>query len=292
MAENNFIPSRRNLLKAGAMTSVFVSGLSLSKTLYGHPTAVISEKADPFRGLKFGITSYTTRKLTLDDTIKALKRIGLSYISIKDFHLALKSSKEERQIVAQKIKDAGLNLVGCGVITLKDEAEMRNAFEYARDASIPTMIITLDPPNVPLLDKMVKEYNIRVAIHNHGPEDKRFPTPDSVAAAIEKYDQRIGLCIDIGHTIRAGVDPAQAIRKHAKRLYDLHLKDVTEAVAQGKNIECGRGVIDLVSVMKALRDIKYQDHVALEYEINAEDPLPGMAESIGYVKGILSATAA
>jgi sugar phosphate isomerase/epimerase len=286
MADKVFAPSRRNLLKAGAMSVVCASGFGLSEKISGK--SLTGEKMDPFRGLKIGVTSYATRKLSLDDTIKILKRLELNYISIKDFHLSLRSAKEERQAVAQKIRAAGLNLVGCGVINMKDEAEMRNAFEYARDAGIPTIVCTLDPSNVAMLDKMVKEFGTRVAIHNHGPEDKKFPTPDSVAEAIARSDERIGLCIDIGHTIRAGVDPAQAIRKHAKRLYDLHLKDVTEAVPGGKNIECGRGVIDLPSVMKALRDIRYQNHVALEYEIHADDPLPGMAESIGYVKGILA----
>ena len=190
--------------------------------------------------------------------------------------------------MAAKVKDAGLQLVGCGVITMNDEAAARTAFEYARDAGIPLIICSLDPANVGMLDKLVKEFNQRVAIHNHGPEDKRFPTPDSVWEGIAKLDERIGLCIDIGHTIRTGTDPAQSIRKHAKRLYDMHLKDVTSVQPNGKNIECGRGVIDLVAVMKALRDIKYQNHVALEYEINADDPVPGMAESIGYVKGILA----
>lgn len=278
-----FLASRRDLLRAGALTAL--------ATTLKFPEGIVAraaERSDPFSGLKVGITSYTTRKLSLDDSIKAVKRVGLSYISLKDMHLPLKSTKEERQAAAQKVKDAGLNLVGCGVIDMKDEAGMRNAFEYARDAGIPTIVCTLDPSNVSALDKMVKDYQVRVAIHNHGPGDKRFPTPDSVADAIAKCDERIGLCIDIGHTIRVGVDPTQAIRKHAKRLYDLHLKDVTEAAPQGKNIECGRGVINLVSVLKTLRDIKYQYHVALEYEINIDDPLPGMAESIGYVKGVLA----
>ncbi len=210
MSKQNFTPTRRDLLKAGAM-AVAASTLGLPET----SMAGAAQKSDPLRGLKLGITSYTTRKLSLDDTIKAVKRVGLSYISLKDFHLALKSTREERQAVAAKIKAAGLSLVGCGVINLKDEAEMRNAFEYAKDANIPTIVATLNPANVPMLDKLVKEHGIRVAIHNHGPEDKLFPTPDSVADAIAKYDERIGLCIDIGHTVRTGTDPAQAIRKHA-----------------------------------------------------------------------------
>lgn len=283
MIKTNFAPSRRDLLKAGALTA-----LASSLNLPTASTAYAAQKGDPWRGLKLGITSYATRKLSLDDTIKAVKRLGLQYISLKDVHLSLKSTKEERQAVAAKIKDAGLQLVGCGVITMNDEAAARHAFEYAKDAGIPTIICSLDPANVGMLDKLVKEFGTRVAIHNHGPEDKRFPTPDSVAEAIAKLDDRIGLCIDIGHTIRTGTDPAQSIRKHARRLYDMHLKDVTSVQPNGKNIECGRGVIDLASVMKALRDIKYQNHVALEYEINADDPVPGMAESIGYVKGILA----
>lgn len=283
MTKTNFAPSRRDLLKAGALTAL-ASGLNLPATAIVNAAG----EGDPWRGLKLGITSYATRKLSLDDTIKAVKRLGLQYLSLKDFHLPLKSTKEERQAVAAKIKDAGLQLVGCGVITMNDEAAARNAFEYARDAGIPTIVCSLDPANVGMLDKLVKEFGTRVAIHNHGPEDKRFPTPDSVWEGIAKLDERIGLCIDIGHTIRTGTDPAQSIRKHARRLYDLHLKDVTSVQPTGKNIECGRGVIDLASVMKALHEIKYQNHVALEYEINADDPLPGMAESIGYVKGLLA----
>lgn len=287
MTTKTIAPSRRDLLKAGALTAL-ASSFGLSNNSLIDVAGAAAVNGDPFRGLKVGITSYATRKLSLDDTIKAVKRIGLSYISLKDFHLPLKSTKEERKAVGDKVRAAGLNLVGCGVIYLKDEAETRNAFEYAKDAGIPTIVASLDPGSVEILDKFVKEYGTRVAIHNHGPEDKRFPTPDSVADAIAKLDSRIGLCIDIGHTIRTGNDPAQSIRKHAKRLYDLHLKDVTSTEPSGKNIECGRGVIDLPSVMKALLDIKYQNHVALEYEINAEDPVPGMAESIGYVKGILA----
>lgn len=288
MHQNLRDSSRRDLLKAGAMAA-FGSGLNLPVSLSRDAGNSAGVETDPFRGLKLGITSYSVRKLNLDDAIKAVKRVGVSYISLKDFHLPLKSTRDERRATAQKVRAAGLNLVGCGVIYLKDEAEMRNAFEYARDAEITTIVASLDPPAVPMLDKFVKEFGTRVAIHNHGPEDKRFPTPDSVAEAIARYDERIGLCIDIGHTIRAGVDPAQSIRKHAKRLFDLHLKDVTQAAAAGKSIECGRGVINLPSVMKALLDIKYRYHVALEYEAYADDPLPGMAESIGYVKGLLAA---
>jgi sugar phosphate isomerase/epimerase len=278
-------PSRRELIKTGLLTTIFASGLRLPHGL----AATISDTPDPFRGLKVGITSYSVRKLGFDDAVKATRRIGVRYISLKDFHLPLKSTPEERREVARKLKEAGLILLGCGVVTMKnDEAEIRHAFEYAKDAGIATIVANPDPASLGILDRMVKEYNIRIAIHNHGPEDKRYPTPDVVATAIEGHDQRIGFCIDIGHTARAGVDPAAAIRKHARRLYEIHFKDVDRAVAEGKTVECGRGVIDLPAVLRALRDVKFQYHVALEYEKDADDPVPGMAESIGYIRGVLT----
>jgi len=141
---------------------------------------------------------------------------------------------------------------------------------------------------IPIVDRMVKEFDIKIAIHNHGPEDKNYPTPESVAKAIERYDTRIGLCIDIDHTTRAGLDPAKEIRRYASRLYELHYKDVDKAAREGKTIEAGRGVIDLPSVLKALLDMKFQYHVALEYEKDEHDPIPGMAESIGYTRGVLT----
>jgi sugar phosphate isomerase/epimerase len=227
--------------------------------------------------------------MSFDDAIKATRRLGLGYISLKDFHLPMNSTLEHRRDAAAKIKQAGLKLMGCGVVYMKnDEAQIRNAFEYARDAGVPTIVASPDPAAISIVDRMVKEFGIRVAIHNHGPEDKHYPTPESVAKAVDSYDPRIGLCIDIDHTTRAGLDPAKEIRRYGSRLYELHYKDVDKAAPEGKTIEAGRGVIDLPAVLKALLDIKFEYHVALEYEKDEYDPLPGMAESIGYTRGILS----
>jgi sugar phosphate isomerase/epimerase len=227
--------------------------------------------------------------MSLEDAIKATKRLGLTYISLKDFHLPMNSTAAERREVAEKVSQAGLRLMGCGVVYMKDDQQqVRSAFEYARDARIPTIVASPDPAAIPIVDRMVKEFDIKVAIHNHGPEDKKYPTPESVAKAIEGYDNRIGLCIDIDHTVRAGLDPSKEIRRYASRLYELHYKDVDKAAPGGKTIEAGRGVIDLPAVLKALLDIKFQYHVALEYEKDEYDPIPGMAESIGYTRGVLT----
>jgi len=284
MAKDEMKITRRGLIKSGAAAAGFAAlGPSWHPSLGGAPSE------DRFRGLRVGITSYSVRRLSLDDAIKATRRLGLSYISLKDFHLPMKSTADQRREVADKVRQAGLKLMGCGVVYMKnDQQEIRNAFEYARDAGIPTIVASPDPQAMPIVDRMVKEFDIRVAIHNHGPEDKNYPTPESVAKAIGGYDSRIGFCIDIDHTTRAGLDPAREIRRYASRLYEMHYRDIDKAASGGKTIEAGRGVIDLVSVFKALLDIRFEYHVALEYEKDEYDPLPGMAESIGYTRGILA----
>src|SRR5262249_27519755 len=284
MANSERSITRRGILKGAAVTTgvvAFGPGWRRSPAVPG--------SMDRFRGLRVGITSYSGRRLSLDDAIKAPRRLGLEYSSLKHSHLPSYSTAEQRREVAEKVRQAGLKLMGCGVVYMKnDEAQIRNAFEYARDAGIPTIVASPDPAGMAIVDRMVKDFNIRVAIHNHGPEDKLYPTPESVARAIAGYDSRIGLCIDIDHTARAGLDPAKEIRRYASRLYELHYRDIDKAAPGGKTIEAGRGDIDLPAVFKALLDIKYDYHVALEYEKDEYDPVPGMAESIGYTRGILA----
>jgi inosose dehydratase len=247
---------------------------------------------DGWRGLKAGVASYTLRKLPLDAAIAAIQRVGLSYVSIKDFHLSLKSTAEERKAVAAKFKAAGITPLSCGNITMQnDTSNVRQAFEYARDIGLPTIVCSPDPASMPILDAMVKEFDIKLAIHNHGPEDKRFPSPHDVWKAVERYDRRIGFCIDVGHTARAKVDPAEAIRKYKDRLYDLHFKDIGSTAPDGNTVECGRGVLDLKSILQATLDVRYPHLFSFEYEKDENDPVPGLAESIGYTRGLLAGMA-
>ena len=245
--------------------------------------------ADPWRGLKVGVASYTLRKLPLEPAITAIQRLGLHYVSIKDFHLPMDSTPEQRRGVAARFREAGITPLSCGNVTMQnDEANVRRAFEYARDTGLPTIVCSPHPDSMPILDSMVKEFDIKLAIHNHGPEDKRFPSPYDVWTAVEKYDPRIGLCIDVGHTARAKVDPAEAIRKCRARLYDLHFKDIDSTAPDGKTVEGGRGVLDLPAVLQAILEVKYPHLVSFEYEKDADDPLPGLAETVGYTRGLLA----
>jgi inosose dehydratase len=277
--------SRRQVIKAGLLSAAGTSILGKASAYRLQEKTSVGDEQD----FKLGIASYTFRKLSVDDTIKALQRLNLHYISIKDFHLSLDSSAEQRKTLTQKLKAAGITPLSCGNITMQnDEKDVRRAFEYAKDCGIPTIVCSPHPDSMPLLDKMVKEYNIKLAIHNHGPEDKRFPSPYDVMKAISKHDSRIGLCIDVGHTARAKVNPAEAIVKCKDRLYDLHFKDITTTEPNGKTIEAGRGVLDLTSIVKALQKIKYHYLVSIEFEEQENDPLPSVAETVGYFHGLLA----
>jgi sugar phosphate isomerase/epimerase len=278
--------TRRELIRAAALAA---GSLPLARKGTAQPGGAAGAAGDPWRGLKVGVASYTLRKLPLEAAIGAIQRVGLRYVSIKDFHLPLASTREERARVAARFKQAGITPLSCGNITMPNDADdVRRSFEYARDAGLPTIVCSPDPASMPILDAMVKEFDIRLAIHNHGPEDKRFPSPYDVWKAVERHDRRIGLCLDVGHTARARVDPASAIRECRERLYDVHFKDIDSTAPEGTTVEAGRGVLDLVSVLQALLEVRYPHLVSFEYEKDENDPLPGLAESVGYAKGLLA----
>jgi sugar phosphate isomerase/epimerase len=283
---------RRELIRGVALTGAALPLAGWRASAKDEPATGVGRSADPWRGFKVGVASYTLRKLPLPAAITAIQRVGLRYVSIKDFHLALNSTTDERKAVAARFKEAGITPLSCGNITMQnDAADVRRAFEYARDVGLPTIVCSPHPESMPILDAMVKEFDIRLAIHNHGPEDKRFPSPYDVWKAVERYDRRVGLCIDVGHTARAKVDPAEAIRRCRERLYDLHLKDINSTAPDGGTVEAGRGVLDLQSILRALLEVRYGHLVSFEYEKDEDDPVPGLAESVGYVKGLLTGTA-
>lgn len=275
--------SRRDFLKtAGA--GVAASALMTGTGSYAHPSGSAGHAS---RELTLGLASYTFRKFTLDQTIGMTKRLGLSKLALKDFHLAMDSSDDDLAAAGRKAREAGLDLYGCGVVYMKTEAEVNRAFHYARTAGMRTIIGVPDPSMLPMVDLKTKETGIKVAIHNHGPEDATFPTPASVIEKIRTLNPLVGLCIDVGHSRRAGEDPAAAIVKYRDRLLDVHLKDIDSAAKEGTTVEMGRGVLDIPGILKALLKIRFDGVASFEFEKDENDPLPGVAESVGYTRGIL-----
>ena len=238
---------------------------------------------------QLGLASYTLRKFSLEDTLEMTKKVGLKYICFKSMHLELDSTPAQIATTVAKVKEAGLTLYGGGVISMKNEAQINQAFDYAKAAGMKVIIAAPSQDMLPLIDNKVRQYDIKVAIHNHGPGDKYFPTPAVALKHIRNLDKRIGMCHDIGHTKRYGDDPIAETELCGDRLHDVHIKDVSAADKSGKGIEIGRGVINIPRFIRTLVRIKYDGIVSFEYEKDADDPLAGLAESVGYVRGVMAA---
>ena len=285
-------PTRRTVLKSTALLGTLAATGRAAEELLNTASAAAdgasSTQPDAWRGLKLGVASYSLRGMKLDAAIAAIQRVGLNYVSIKDIHLPLKSSADERKAVAAKLKDAGITPLSCGVVTMQnDEGECRAAFEYARDVAVPVIVCNPHPDSFPILDRLVKEFDIKLAVHNHGPESDRFKSPMDAMKAAANFDERIGVCVDVGHTARMKEDPAEAIRACASRLYDVHLKDIAVLDRPNNGVEMGLGALDLPAILKALLDVRFAHHAGIEYEAHAKDPLPGLAASVGFLRGVM-----
>jgi sugar phosphate isomerase/epimerase len=276
--------SRRNFLRNAALGA---GAAALYPTLSHGAAAMASPSAKG--GFTIGFADYTFRSFSIPESIKLMQQLGVQALSVKDFHMPLNSTQQQINDVMAQYKAGGIHVYAVGVIYMKSAQDVDRAFDYARMAGVPLII---GVPEYDLLDyteKKVKEFNIRIAIHNHGPQDKLYPGPREVYNKISGRDPRMGLCLDIGHSERAGEEPAAAVAKYGKRIYDMHIKDVTKAENDGQAIPVGRGVIDFQKLVKALRKANYQGHCSLEYEKSEKvktDEIPGMSESVGYFSGV------
>ncbi len=240
--------------------------------------------------IKLGIASYSFRKFSRAQAIQMTKQLETPYLNVKDFHLALTSTPAEIDAAAKEFHDAGIILVGCGNVSFlkDDEADIRSKFEYAKRAGFPLIVCAPTPVTLPKLEKFVKEYDIKIAVHNHGPEDKYFPTPQSVLKIVKNLDPRCGLCIDIGHTARAGVDIVESVGEAGPRLLDMHAKDLANPMLKDSYVVVGEGKLPIPQILQQLVRIKYNGCVNLEYEIDDTNPMPGMRKSLAYMRRVLS----
>ena len=245
-------------------------------------------------GIKLGLCSYSFRKFDRAKTIAMMKEVGTPWISIKEFHLPYASTTEQRRQYRAEFDAAGLRVMSGGVIYFEndDEAAIRRGFDYARDCGMAMIIGGPTHSNLRIVEKFVKEYDIRVAIHNHGPEDKNFPTPQSVLEALKGFDARMGICLDIGHTARTGTDIAKAAAEAGPRLLDMHVKDLRDLKVKESQCDVGDGDMPFASLFKQLKRVKYAGCVNLEYEIRENDPMPGIQRSMSYMRGMLAGLAA
>ena len=277
-------PSRRNFLK--------MAGLAVAAGAFPASTALTQDKqgggARNLLTFGLGVASYSFRSFTLDQTVAMTKRLGIERLALKDVHLPLSSSAEEIAAVLAKMKAAGVRLSTCGVVYMTSVTEVERAFAYAKAAGLKFLVGAPDEALLHAAERAVKAADIALAIHNHGPTDNRYPSPESIYRLIAKMDRRMGLCIDCGHTQRLGLDPSIEAERFFDRLFDLHVKDVSAAEASGSTVEIGRGVIDIPKLLGTLMRLKYSGTLHIEFEKDEKDPLAGVAESVGYLRGVLA----
>jgi sugar phosphate isomerase/epimerase len=240
--------------------------------------------------IKLGIASFSFRKFSRAQAIQMTKELGTPYLNIKDFHLQMESTPAEIDAAKKEFADAGIVLVGCGNVSFQkdDENDIRGKFEYAKRAGFPLIVCAPTAVTLPKLEKFVKEYDIKIAVHNHGPEDKNFPTPQSVLKAVKDMDPRCGLCMDIGHTSRTGVDIVESMEEAGPRLLDMHAKDLNDPLIKESQVAVGDGHLPIARIFLQLVRMKYVGCVNLEYEINEDNPMPGMQRSFAYMRGVLA----
>jgi inosose dehydratase len=302
-------PTRRELLKTAALGALALPLLATGshaaeaekdakakKAKQASPTLYPPSSPDGREnGLRLGVASYSLRELGLDEAISTVLALRVKNIALFRAHCNWETaSVDECRAVGAKLKAAGLNLTGSGVINLpNDEAKCRKAFENVKAAGMQSMVCKPELEALPLVEKLAKEFDQKLAIHNHGPEDKVYPTPDVIWNAVKSLDSRIGLCIDVGHTARFGDDPTVSIKKYASRLYDVHMKDSVAVIGAQRDVpvEVGAGRLNVRGMLRTLLEIKYDGVVAFEYEKVGGNPAIGLAESVGFVRGALAAFA-
>jgi sugar phosphate isomerase/epimerase len=278
--------SRRNFVQSGALLAAACAASSAAPS-FAEP-APAGGKPSP---IHLGLASYTFRSFSRAQMIGFMKQVNITRLNAKDVkdHLPIDPAEEAKAL--EDYTAAGIKLHAAGAIYFRkdEDDDVRSKFEYCKRAGIPVIVAgDPTPETLPRIEKFVREYDIRIALHNHGPEDKLWPSPLDVLKSIEKMDRRIGCCIDVGHTVRAGTDVVQAIRAVGPRLFNVHMKDLADFQSKESQVAVGDGMMPVREMFEALITIEYKGFVDLEYEIHADDPMPGVISSFAYMRGVLT----
>jgi sugar phosphate isomerase/epimerase len=282
--------TRRHFIKTAGLGLAAAAFASTASRASAQAGAAPAAKTRAGRAMRLGLASYTLRKFDYEEIVLPfMRRIGLAHAALKDFHLPLTASDGQIRAAVAKAKALGVTIYGCGVVYMKTPAAVERAFEYASTAGFDMIIGAPNVDLLPLAEKKVKETNVKLAIHNHGPDNPLYSSPLDAHALIKDMDARMGLCIDIGHVQRLAQDPVAVFNATVDRVLDVHIKDVSASSKAGKTVEVGRGVIDIPAFLRTVVAHDYAGVLGFEHEKDPDDPFAGLAESIGHTRGVLNA---
>ena len=269
---------------------LLIAGLLVSLSIWSQERPDPQPAPETAEKFNVGMAGYTFNKFDLDQTLEMMQKCDVKNLCIKDFHLPLNSNEKQIADFHAKLASKGVKGYAVGPIYMRSEKEIDNAFEYAKRVGVKLIVGVPNYELLPYVDKKVKEYDMHYAIHLHGPDMPLYPDADDVWNNVKDLDPRIGMCLDVGHDTRNGKDPVKDLKKYHSRVFDIHIKDVTGASKAGYSVEIGRGIIDFPAFVKMLRKVGYTGMCSLEHERNMNDPLQGIAESIGYFRGVIATT--
>ncbi len=282
MSKHEF--SRRDFVRSGAL-------IAAAAALPAGIFTAAQERPGIETPIRLGLASYTFRNFDRAQLIGFMKQLNVSDLNAKEVkdHLPMDPQGESAALAAYAAAGVKLHAAGVLYLTKDEDADIRSKFEYCKKAGLRVMVAgDPTPENLPRIEKFVKEYDIRVAIHNHGPEDKLWHSPLDVLNAVKNMDPRIGCCIDVGHAVRAGTDVVQAIHEVGPRLFNMHMKDLTDFNDKESQVAVGDGKMPVRKIFEALMATNYPGFVDLEYEIHPDDPMPGVISSFAYMRGVLA----
>ena len=282
--------TRRNLLQSLTLFAAGAASGAGSALVSGTPARAqalaASGKPSPIR---LGLTSYTFRNFTRAQLIAYMQMFNVNFLSCKDVQDHLPVDPVLEGLALEDYASAGITLHAAGAIAFPadDETDIRGKFEYAKRAGINLIVADPAPVTLPHIQAFVREYDIRVAIRNRGPEDKSFSSPSDVLNAIKDLDPRIGCCIDVGQAARANANLVDAIHAAGPRLYNMHVNDLATIAGKERQVAVGRGALPFREIFATLIEINYPGFVDLAYEVDPDNPITGVAESFAYMRGLL-----
>lgn len=280
--------SRRSVLRSGAFIA---AANAIPASLLAKSTSLSGTPGDAGPPVQLGLAGYTFRDFDRARMIGFMQQLHVSALNAKDVRDQLPMDPAGEAAALQAYASAGISLHAVGAVsfTKDDAASLRNNFEYARRARVPVIVASDPAPAaLPRIEELVREFNIRIAIHNHGPEDKLWPSPLDVLKAVKDMDPRMGCCIDVGHCVRAGTNVVDAIHQVGPRLFNIHMKDLTDFRDKNSQVAVGEGKMPVPQIFQALIQTRYKGFVDLEYEVHADDPMPGVISSFAYMRGVLA----
>ena len=252
-------------------------------------------------GWQLAITPYSFRLYPFSEAVDKTAALGIKYLGLSgninvDSKTTVRESEltdEQLQFIRQKCDAAGIKIINLGIVPLPpNEAQSRKAFEFAKKLGVDTIVAEPEPAALDVVEKLCKEYQIKVAIHDH-PRPSHYWNPDTVLAAVQGRTPLMGACADVGHWMRSGLDPVECLKKLEGRIICLHFKDLApddpkagppppNGARKMHDVPWGTGVGNVKGMLAELKRQNFHGAFYVEYEYHWSNSVPEIAECVKY----------